>query len=750
MDPLTTVGLASNILSFVVFARDIVSSAGKLYKSSSGTTAEHLESERLAEEIRHRAANFSLPPVQDESTLPEDDRFLRELSRQCQGVADELLVELQGLKVDGSHKGWKSLYQAFRGALNRDKLKSLQQRLDRLGNQINFQLILKNQRNVIDQLANLQAISQGHAGNRSAEMVALDNRLRYLFRERAEHIHVKKELVKLSAAFEQGRRLLAEQRIWNFLRFEAMDYRYLTVTQAHQGTFNWIREPASFSSNPTGSDTFFDWLKSNSTTYWISGKLGSGKSTLMKYLCSLPAVQERLELWNPSATGTDSSKLIFASFFFWNAGRSSLQKSQEGLLRQLLWDIFRECPSLISVAYPELLQLYTASGAMHPEETNKPGLTVPELTQALQRVFDHVDKEQKLKFCFFIDGLDEYEGKPDDIIHLVSLFRASRRVKLCVSSRPWNEFEKAFGGDGLCMLRVQDLTRDDITLFVRDTLEKDANFQELREDDETCVDLVREITHRANGVFLWVRLVVQSLLQGVTNADTVADLRRRLNSFPTDLYEFFERELLSVDAFYRQRTARFFQVTVTSLEVLPLVCYWFVDQEADPDAVVSAPAAPWPVQRTNVRLKQMRKRLNACCKGLLEAQLYDGDKRSSSLSSSIMFNMRVDFAHRTVRDFFLASDIHKLLAGWSGPGFNASVGICEAILGQIKASPLDKDYCAKAGPVAMLVYAFNRQTAAGSIPVALHPRTDILIDQINKLIKPFGLKHAAEELFSGV
>ncbi|KAK0712477.1 hypothetical protein B0T26DRAFT_714426 [Lasiosphaeria miniovina] len=528
-----------------------------------------------------------------------------------------------------------------------------------------------------------------------------------------------------------------------------MDYRYITVTKAHEGTFTWIHEPASFSASP-GSGSFFEWLESPTAVYWVSGKLGSGKSTLMKYLCELPAIRERLLHWVPATCQKgERLQLVFASFFFWNAGRSSLQKSQAGLLRQLLYEILRQCPNLISVAYPEQWQEYTASGAVLTDESRKVGLEVAELVQAIQNIFEHTKTQPTFKLCFFIDGLDEYEGTPDDIIQLVSLLGSSQQVKICVSSRPWNEFEKAFGGNALRQLRVQDLTRDDIKLFVRDTLEKDANFQEMKEDDESCVDLIQEITNRANGVFLWVRLVVNSLLQGVTNADSVADLRRRLDTFPTDLYEFFERELFSVDPFYRQRTARFFQVTLTSVELLPLVCYWFVDQD-DPDAVVASPAETWSVQRTNIRMRQMKKRLNACCKGLLEAQMYDTNKPSSSLSSSIMFDLRVDFAHRTIRDFLRSLDIQKLFDEWSGSTFNADVAICEAILGQIKASPLDKDYCAKGGPVARLVYAFNSQTATGNIPVALRPHTDVLIDQIGKLVKPFGLKHIAEELLSGV
>jgi hypothetical protein len=79
-----------------------------------------------------------------------------------------------------------------------------------------------------------------------------------------------------------------------------------------------------------------------------------------------------------------------------------------------------------------------------------------------------------VNFCFFLDGLDEYEGKPTDIIRLVELLKSMLKVKVCVSSRPWNEFEKVSGQDESKKLYMHDLTRGDIELYVRDPLENDA------------------------------------------------------------------------------------------------------------------------------------------------------------------------------------------------------------------------------------------------------------------------------------
>ena len=38
--------------------------------------------------------------------------------------------------------------------------------------------------------------------------------------------------------------------------------------------------------------------------------------------------------------------------------------------------------------------------------------------------------------CMFIDGLDEYEGRPDDIIDKLQHLAEAESVKLCLASHP--------------------------------------------------------------------------------------------------------------------------------------------------------------------------------------------------------------------------------------------------------------------------------------------------------------------------
>jgi hypothetical protein len=96
---------------------------------------------------------------------------------------------------------------------------------------------------------------------------------------------------------------------------------------------------------PDTRNSFLTWLRSGSQIYHISGKAGSGKPTLMKFLCSNPRVKQELSGW------ADKKKLIFAPFFFWNSGEK-LQMSLQGLFRGLLFETLKQCPALIPEIFP--------------------------------------------------------------------------------------------------------------------------------------------------------------------------------------------------------------------------------------------------------------------------------------------------------------------------------------------------------------------------------------------------------------
>jgi len=193
---------------------------------------------------------------------------------------------------------------------------------------------------------------------------------------------------------------------------------------------------------------------------------------------------------------------------------------------------------------------------------------------------------------------------------------------------------------------------------------------------------------------------VRSLLEGLTNADRIVDLQRRVRLLPTDLNEYFERILFTVDNLYRKETAQMFQITLMARDTLSLINYWFIDQD-DPDFLRNLKLGPVEKKINDVRLAQMQKRLNACCKGLLEVQLITPKELRSEF-----FYLKVDFLHRTVRDFLRIPDMQTMLDKWVGEDFDANTAICEALLAQVKTAPQERFYFQSHGPITGIINMF--------------------------------------------
>ena len=285
--------------------------------------------------------------------------------------------------------------------------------------------------------------------------------------------------------------------------------------------------------------------------------------------------------------------------------------------------------------------------------------------------------------CFFIDGLDEYDGDHKSLIRLLRSFSRPKNIKICASSRPWNVFKRAFETGSHTMLRLEDLTRNDIALYIRETLAQNELFNQLRKRENAhCVDLVNEVVSKAQGVFLWVFLVVRSLLTGLTNADRITDLRRRLGLLPADLESLFAHMLATIDTFYGQQTAQTFKIALHESKPQIIITYVMLDElDEDPQFALHLDIREWQSNEIRSKTESMELRINARGMGLLEVVR---SKDSDGLGGD-----EVDFLHRTVRDFFRLEAPEDWIARRLPPSFNPDQLLCNAILARIKTMSVD-------------------------------------------------------------
>lgn len=347
-----------------------------------------------------------------------------------------------------------------------------------------------------------------------------------------------------------------------------------------------------------------------------------------------------------------------SSHFFWYLG-TEIQKSQEGLSRALLYKIIRADRSLI----PELLPTIWMEACSSDIEISAP--SAAELQEAFEKM--GTLRCQHRKFCFLVDGLDEYFGKPADGVRFLRKLAMNSNVKILVSSKPIQPCVQAFSANP--KLFLQDLTYRDIDTYVDQVIGTHEHVQNLRARFPNCfVDLRLNLTNKAEGVFLWVVLACRSVREGLDNFDRLRDLKRRIDELPPELEELFRHMLRGIEPRYQDYAGKIlltchqFQLTSPSKKLSALGLALVADYDSD---VSSLPAAAdLAVHRTltnQVDLKKyqdkqwqkcrvLQRRFRTFCCGLLELTKDSYNSYSDGVVSG-NFKDAVVFLHRTVFDF---------------------------------------------------------------------------------------------------
>lgn len=413
-----------------------------------------------------------------------------------------------------------------------------------------------------------------------------------------------------------------EEQQWESLHFPVINDREEQIVSAELKTFDWILQP------PQGHDrhwdSFVEWLEGAGALYWINGKAGSGKSTLMKYLKGHSKVQDALSSWS------GDTPLIVAAFFFWYNG-NALQRSQEGLLRSLLYQALDYHRELIPIVLSDVGNVSTIELESY--------WTLPRLSCAFKKLVEQ--KEIPLRVCLLIDGLDEYSGDHSEIAEVFRYASKFEHIKVCVSSRPLLPFDRSF--KDFPGLMLQNLTFNDIQTYVESKFDADERFRELQiEEPKLGSDLALQVVNKAAGVFLWVKLVVHSLLEGIQNYDRGVDLERRLDELPEDLDDLYWHMLDRVKpAWYLEEGFRLILLAHAAVAPLPLLQFAFVNLDSSAQTTESG-SQDMSLERQNALCKSMSGRIKSRCLGLLEVtDLVCKDEKYR----------RVQFLHKSVKDF---------------------------------------------------------------------------------------------------
>ena len=461
---------------------------------------------------------------------------------------------------------------------------------------------------------------------------------------------------KLSAIVEK----VYEHEIRDLLQtldFPSRVGRKASIDEADVRTFDWVYSRNQFVGLKEPRTTFQDWLQYGGGIFWIAGKAGSGKSTLMRYIANERRTLGALRDW------AGDSKLMTASCFFFHAG-DRLQKSQEGLVRSILYDILSQCSDLVPKVFPE--RLHDRYLGSRPWKTS-------DLLQACSKLTHQL---VKTKFCFFLDGLDEYDGEHRDVMRILLELAKMTNIKICFSSRSWNVFQETFG-DMYGSVTLEEHTNRDIEIYVIENLKKDGNFSQRLKGDPQLKGLIDEIIRNAQGVFLWVRLAVNDVLRGSANKDSIHDLQHRLRYLPRNLETYCQRAFDNIDKFYREATAEVLLLAQEAVQPLPILAIEFYQREKyDPSTVPRLTASEASL---NDFIKICRTRLNSRCQDFLIVR--------SNKQTDITLRYTVEFLHATAAEFVKRREMKSKLASWVSDSFNPRLTLLKGTLASVRYIP---------------------------------------------------------------
>ena len=433
-----------------------------------------------------------------------------------------------------------------------------------------------------------------------------------------------------------------DQLLLDSLCFGQMEDRFDAIPDAFTGTFQWVLEAQPAETVPWAD--LPTWLKTESLgrLFWVTGKPGSGKSTLMRHIVRQECTTLQLSLW------AMPRRLIMASCFFWHSGDIIL-RSEEGLLRTLLFQILSQAPQILREVCPWRWRAH-ATGSLQLSVW-----TLPQLHKAFTSALKMLANSAKI--CLFIDGLDEFEGSDNEHHNLTTMikrFSEFEHVKICFSSRPWVIFQAAF--EELPKLEMHLLTCSDIHEYIDQQLLNTSEFEGCRKRTTESIGtgLRDESSTKAEGVFLWVVLVIKDLLNCMRNRDGIEDIWRKVQSTPADLHKHFKAMFDRLDDFYLHQACLAFRVAITSKASHTLITYSYVLEDSTFNAI-DMEVREMSGAEFQSRGEECEWKLNSRCRGLFEVSPVPNNNPDPDRVLK-----KVDFIHRTVKDFLLAGGLSEI------------------------------------------------------------------------------------------
>ncbi|KAJ2986586.1 hypothetical protein NUW58_g4954 [Xylaria curta] len=592
MDPVSALGLAANIWAFVEAGFKVVNQYNDFRRNALSETRENTQLRIIVDELKLISGNL----------VVDRPSPLASVAEQCNKLCEQLLDLLDKLMVKDTSSAFARLRIISKSYFRSSDISSLENKLDMYRRQLMLNLLdtlSDGQSEINNKLSRLETDVQRLGCSQSGDKLAdlREDLLEAVQASQGDSIQKPNKgfgpLLLQLRDFVKTTSL--EVSILMKLRFDDIDDRQDIIKDPTEGTFLSQVQEVTSNDDESGAvlneleKSLIPWLRSGSGVFHISGKAGSGKSTLIKQIWLHAQTEKCLRTW------AGDKRLLCAAFFFWAAG-SSEQRSLTGLYRSILVTLLSQENGLIPEVFPE----FWVNGQSTAHDLA--GLTRPHIIEAAFQTLLGKALSSGYRICLFIDGLDEYESA--DREGCWELARrivgwadsSSRAIKLCVSSRPYDEFQTTFAPFPLMnrtQIHLHQLNRSDIERHCDKTLSVAKEFPGIpdpakaelfiRQIDKFSEYFVHEIGRRAEGVFLWAVLVARIIISEARRGGSNEHLKEKLDEMPDAMNELYDKMLSSLKPKDKQLSNRLLFAVLTNpfnRDISALCLTWLINESA--------------------------------------------------------------------------------------------------------------------------------------------------------------------------
>ncbi|KAJ4854436.1 NACHT domain-containing protein [Trichoderma breve] len=475
MSGFEALSMVCSIMQVISFTKEVLTLCKDVYDGRPTTDRQMEENtasiQVLLDDMKRRSSHMQ--------QQTKDEKELYAIAQKCSKAAQELQKEIQ--QVTKHHKPGdtlRAIIAGYKSKSHKRKISSLYEQFCQYQKTLETHILVR-----------LCTKSDAIELQRHEDFTTLSDTMKYFISQLATG-HT--EMANLMARDgDQTRQHIqqSEARV-KHLKYESMNSRQTELKPAHEATYVSIFESLDRDEK----------LDDASRIFWIQGKPGAGKSTLMKFLLQHKNTQRGVDKWSPNT--------LIVSHFFWKPG-NILQKNLRGLLCSLIYQLLSANYDFLDHVLSEFLLV-----------TNKDHIGDWEISE-LQSIFLSILLQCKRSIFFLIDGLDE-ATETEEILQFLDSFIGLQNIKICMSSRSEDIFLEKFSKyDGF---KLHELTKDDMLQFAS--------------------KLRRLLVQKAEGVYLWLILALESVKRGLRNNDEQHELHLRLSKLPSRLEELYADILL--------------------------------------------------------------------------------------------------------------------------------------------------------------------------------------------------------------